>query len=257
MLGPVLKEWRKTRGKSQLKLALEAAVSPRHLSFVESGHAQASRELVLRLAEALGLGLRERNAMLVAAGFAAEYGEHDFWSEEMREVRQATSLLLRAHEPYPALVLNVTSTILDVNPPALDWLSGAEVELGKTRLMDLVFMPGALRDSIQNWGEVAAYSLRRLRELVQFRGARSAVADVLAYALTQPGVAELSERQEHRGSAALLPVHLVREGQRSSWLMTITTFGGAQDALVEELTIEQFHPLHGVEAAARRAAIVR
>src|SRR5688500_848376 len=99
MIGPRLRHWRALRGMSQLSLALEAAVSARHLSFVESGRSRPSQDLVLRFAEALSLALRERNALLVAAGFAPRFGESDWNGEALTEVRRAAELILRGHEP--------------------------------------------------------------------------------------------------------------------------------------------------------------
>ncbi|MFY2560511.1 helix-turn-helix domain-containing protein [Corallococcus terminator] len=163
-LGALLKDWRALRGKSQLVLALDAEVSPRHLAFIESGRTAPSQDMVTRLAGALMLGLRERNALLVAAGYAPEFGESDWNSAELKEIRQAAAMILRAHDPYPALVLDAASTVLDANVGALTMMGQERDALGRINLMDLVFAPGRVRAAIGNWNEVAGFLLQRLRD---------------------------------------------------------------------------------------------
>ncbi len=114
-LGHLMREWRALRGLSQLDLALEAEVSTRHVSFLETGRSSPSREMVQRLAQALELPLRERNRLLKAAGFAAQYGESSLGDAEFAPVRRALETLLRSHEPYPAFVVDRTWTILLAN----------------------------------------------------------------------------------------------------------------------------------------------
>lgn len=227
---------------SQLELALGAAVSTRHLSFMESERAKPSAEMVLRLAEALDLPLRERNAMLAAAGFAPQFGDSDWQSEQMAEVRRAAALLLKAHEPYPALVLDMAFNILDANPGALAMIGASRDVLGTVNLVDCVFMPGLVRDSIGNWDDVAEYLLHRMREGVRRHGPQSAMGAVLRRAMAQPGAAALSTIRGHWRGAVLLPLEFNRDGATSRWFTTVTSFGAPQDALAEEITIEQFHP---------------
>jgi len=242
MIGPLLKEWRMVRGKSQLDLALDADVSARHLSFLESGRSRPSQEMVLRLAEALGLPLRERNAMLVAAGYAPQFGESAWESEAMAEVRRAAGIILKGHEPYPAVVLDAAYVVLDATDGALAMLGGTREVLGQANLMDLVFAPGPVRAGIGNWEDVAAYLLHRMRESVRMRGPRSQVAEVLKRALAQPGASEVAAMPYGGRNRVLLPLIFTREGETTRWITTVTSFGAAQDALAEEITIELFHP---------------
>ena len=245
MFSTMLREWRSLRGMSQLDLALSAEVSTRHVSFIESDRAKPSAEMVLRLAEAMDLPLRERNAMLVAAGFAPQFGDSDWQSEAMADVRRAASLLLAAHEPYPALVLDVAFNLLDANPPALGMIGAEPDLLGQLNLVDLVYMPGPVRQSIVNWTDVAEYLLHRMREGVRRHGPQSAMGAVLRRAMAQPGAAELSAvRGDWRGSV-LLPLEFRLDGEVTRWFTTVTSFGAPQDAMAEEITIEQFHPNPG------------
>lgn len=242
MISTILRDWRRQRGMSQLDLALSAAVSARHVSFIESERSRPSAEMVLRLAEALSLPLRERNAMLVAAGFAPQFGDSDWNSAEMAEVRRAAALLLKAHEPYPAVVLDMAFNILDANPGALALVGVERDGLGGLNLVDLVFMPGPVRQSIVNWDQVAEYLLHRMREGVRRHGAQSAMAQVMRRALAQPGAAALSNARGPLQGAVLLPLEFERDGEVTRWFTTVTSFGAAQDAMAEEITIEQFHP---------------
>lgn len=245
MFSTMLREWRGLRGMSQLELALGANVSTRHVSFIESERSRPSAEMVLRLAEALDLPLRERNAMLVAAGFAPQFGDSDWQSDAMAEVRRAAALLLGAHEPYPAIVLDMAFNILDANPPALDMIGAGRDLLGQVNLVDLVYRPGPVRESIVNWSDVAEYLLHRMREGIRRHGPQSAMGAVLRRAMAQPGAAELSLVRSHWRGAVLLPLEFRRNDEVTRWFTTVTSFGAPQDAMAEEITIEQFHPNPG------------
>ena len=238
-----LREWRTRRGMSQMALALAADVSPRHLSFLESARARPSAAMVMRLCEALDLPLRERNGLLVAAGFAPQFGDSDWLSEDMAEVRQAAQLLLKAHGPFPALVLNAAFDILDANTGAFALIGGPPPDGRKLNLIDLVFVPGEVRTAIINWSEVAGYLLHRLREGTRRHGPESGVARALARARRQPGTAEIDRLHAGMRSSVLLPLEFRIEGAVTRWFTTVTSFGGPQDALAEEITIEQFHPV--------------
>ena len=245
MFSTMLREWRSQRGMSQLDLALSADVSTRHVSFIESERSRPSADMVLRLAEALTLPLRERNAMLVAAGFAPQFGDSDWHSEAMAEVRRAAALLLQAHEPYPAIVLDMAFNILNANPPAIDMIGAGRDLLGQVNLVDLVYRPGSVRDSIVNCTDVAEYLLHRMREGVRRHGPQSAMGAVLRRAMAQPGAADLSMVRGNWRGSVLLPLEFRLDGEVTRWFTTVTSFGAPQDAMAEEITIEQFHPNAG------------
>ncbi|MBJ3785418.1 MmyB family transcriptional regulator [Devosia sediminis] len=238
-----LRDWRTRRGMSQMALALAADVSPRHLSFLESARARPSATMVMRLSEALDLPLRERNGLLVAAGFAPQFSDSDWLSPQMAEVRQAAQLLLAAHSPSPALVLDAAFNILEANEGAFALIGGRPAERSALNLADLVFTPGPVRAAIVNWDEVAGYLMHRLREGTRRRGPESAVARVLTRARRQEGGASLEGAHAAYRSSVLLPLDFRIDGKVTRWFTTVTSFGGPQDAPVEEITIEQFHPV--------------
>ncbi len=249
MFDTSLREWRNRRGMSQMALALAAEVSPRHLSFLESARARPSAGMVMRLSEALDLPLRERNGLLVAAGFAPQFGENDWLSAEMAEVRQAAGLLLEAHAPYPALVLDAAFGILDANAAALALIGGPPAPGTRANLVDLVFLPGPVRNAILNWDDVAGYLMHRLREATRRHGPNSAVAQVLRRARMQAGADGLDTIAAGGRGSVLLPLHFRIDGQITRWFTTVTSFGAPQDALAEEITIEQFHPAGEAQSA--------
>ena len=242
--GALLREWRTYRGIRQLTLALEAGTSQRHLSFIESGRAKPGEDLLGKLADLLQLTLRDRNALLVAAGYAPRFGEADWSSPDLALVRQAVQLVLRGHMPHPALVLDVTSTILDANPAALALLNATAADLGKMNLVDRVLTPGTLREAIVNWTEIATYLLARLRESARYRGPNSRVHATYERAVSLAGDA-LAAPSPPSAPRPVVPLALRVGDETRHWFTTVTTFGAPQDALVEEITIELFHPWSG------------
>lgn len=224
-----------------MALAVAADVSPRHVSFLESARARPSATMVMRLSEALDLPLRERNGLLVAAGFAPRFGDSDWLSPQMAEVRQAAHLLLRAHSPWPALVLDASFAILEANDSAYTLIGGRPAPGVTLNLVDLVFAPGPIREAIVNWDEVAGYLMHRLREGARLHGPEAAVARVLSRARRQKGAADLERAYSTAPRSVLLPLEIRIGGMVTRWFTTVTSFGGPQDALAEEITIEQFH----------------
>ncbi|WP_375597702.1 helix-turn-helix domain-containing protein [Devosia sp. Naph2] len=243
MFETTLREWRNRRGMSQMALAMAADVSPRHLSFLESARARPSTDMVLRLAEALDLPLRERNGMLVAAGFAPQFGDSDWQSPQMAEIRQAARLLLEAHAPNPAMVLDAAFGILDANVGALRLVAMTPGAGIGSNLVDLVYQPGPVREAIVNWEDVAGYLMLRLSEASRRHGPSSAATQVLARARRQPGATALDQGAVSPRGTVLLPLEFRIDGKITRWFTTVTSFGAPQDALAEEVTIEQFHPV--------------
>ena len=166
-VGALLRHWRTARRLSQLDLALDADVSSRHLSYVETGRAQPSREMVLRLADALEIPLRERNALLVAAGYAPRYFETGLAAPEMAQMRSAIELILRHQEPYPAFVLDRHWEIRMSNQAAARctrFLLGAEPT--ESNMIRLVLHPSGLRPVMANWEETAGDLIRHLHNQI-------------------------------------------------------------------------------------------
>jgi transcriptional regulator with XRE-family HTH domain len=230
-VGDLLRDWRRRRRLSQLDLALEAGVSARHLSFLETGRSQPSRAMVLRLARELEVPLRERNRMLLAAGYAPAYGERTIDAPEMTPVREAIDTVLRAHEPFPALVIDRWWDLVAANGAVAPLMEGVPEELFPN-VLRISLHPDGLAPRIENLAEWRAHLLGRLRrELVVTADPR--LAALLDEAEGYPG-GELAT-SEH---AIAVPLRL----GGLSFLSTVATFGTAVDVTVAELSIEAFLP---------------
>jgi transcriptional regulator with XRE-family HTH domain len=251
-VGGLLRQWRAARRLSQLALALDADVSSRHLSFVETGRAQPSREMVLRLADALSVPLRERNALLLSAGFAPLFRETDLEAPEMVAARQAVEFILAHQEPYPAIVVDRHWNVLRANGATQRILGRflAAPPAGPLNAMRLVFHPGGLRPFVENWEEVAGALMERLhREAAGPPDEETrALRDEL---LACPGVpARWRTPELDRPPAPLLSIVYRKDDLRLAFFTTITTFGTPQDVTLQELRIECFFP---ADEATRRA----
>jgi transcriptional regulator with XRE-family HTH domain len=241
--GALLRDWRTLRGLSQLELSLRASLSARHLSYVETGKAQPSREMILRLAHALELPLRDRNTLLVAAGFAPVYPERELARPELAHVRQAIDLIVGHHEPYPAFVLNRHWDILRASRGAenvANYLCGGSAH---SNMLRQFFDPNDLRAYVANWEEVALELLRHLQDAVAAmphdRGARVLLEEVLSY----PGVpSQWSTQDLDSLPAPLLTVVFHKHGRELRFFSTIATFGSPRDITLDELRIECAFP---------------
>lgn len=244
MIGDLLREWRAARGLSQMGLAMEAGISPRHLSFLESGRSRPSQDMVMRLAETLAMPLRERNALLVAAGFAPRYGASGIDSAAIAELRAAVRMILAGHEPHPAIAMDANFDIVEFNAgfAGLATLAGVGTS-GAANLAEMIFRPGPAREAIVNWPEIVGYMVGRLREAIRLRGRNGRLQALLEDGLRQPGVRAALAEAMPRPGRPILPVTIAIDGVATTWMTTITTFGAPQDAFVEELTIEQFYPV--------------
>ena len=185
-VGALLREWRDRRRRSQLDLALEAEVSTRHLSFVETGRSAPSRDMILRLAEHLDVPLRERNRLLLAAGYAPSYAETAMSAPPMAPVRAAVRQVLEAHEPYPAVVVDRAWNLVDANQSSALFTAGVAPELvaRPANVLRLALHPHGMATRIVNLGEWRAHLLGRLRRQV----AQTADPDLTAH----PGLARLA-----------------------------------------------------------------
>lgn len=251
--GRLLRQWRDLRKRSQLDLALEASVSQRHLSFLESGRAQPSREMVLQLAEVLGVPLRERNLLMRAAGFAPIFQQRALQNNEMKAVREALELMLQHHEPYPALVVNRQWDMVMSNGPAQRFTAmlGEPDELwrrvdpsGGRNVMRMTFHPQGMQPRLRNWAQVAPLLLSRLQREVAADPTHLALRQVLADVCQFPGV---PETWHHQGWVLPMPPPIFPLeydlGEHTLRLFSmVSTFGTALDITAEELRVETFFP---------------
>ncbi len=251
-LGVLLREWRATRRLSQLDLALDAGVSPRHLSCVETGKSQPSRDMIARLADALDMPLRERNALLVAAGYAPRYPETALATPELAQVRRAIEFILAQQEPYPAFVLNRHWDVLMANAAAMRVNAFAMHGRASrhTNMIRQIFDPDDLRAAVDNWEEVAGDLIRHLHGEVAAAPSDTAARELLNEVLAQPGVpARWRLRDVESAPTPLLTTVLRRDEHRLRFFSTITTFGTPRDVTLEELRIECCFPVDEATAA--------
>jgi transcriptional regulator with XRE-family HTH domain len=253
-VGPMLRRWRTARRLSQQDLALEAEVSSRHLSFVETGRARPSREMVLLLASALEVPLRERNALLQAAGFAPAYHETGLDEPAMSGMLEAVLVILRRSEPSLSIAVDRHWDLVIANgtyAAFLGRLLGPSVPpvpaytvLPEPRFNTMVplFDPAGFRSHLVNWGDVARTMMLRLRREAALDGDRR-TRELLDRLTAFPGVRELMREPEPVGPHALVvPVEIRFAGALLRFVSTITTLGAPQDITLAELRIESFYP---------------
>jgi len=250
-IGALLREWRERRNLSQFQLASGSAVSARHLSFIETGRSRPSREMVLHLAERLDVPLRDRNRLLLAAGYAPLFRQRPLEDEEMGLVREALDRFLAAHEPYPAVVLDRHANLVAANGAVDILTAGVAPELLEppANALRVALHPDGLAPQIVNFGEWSAHLLRRLRREIAVSGDEQLVqlhAELTGY----PSVETAGEALD-TGSAAdiVLPLRLRREGRELAFFSTVAIFGTALDVTLAELTIEAFYPADRETAA--------
>jgi transcriptional regulator with XRE-family HTH domain len=242
--GTLMRQWRRRRGLSQLDLAESGGVSQRHVSFLESGRARPSRQMVLHLAELLDMPLRERNRLLHAAGFAAAYRESRLDAPQLAEARHALDLLLKQHEPFPAVVVDAGWTVQLANRAAqrmIGFLLGPNVDPAKpVNFMKLPLHPQGARPYIRNWREVAGTLLHRLqREAMDSPVAAAVLAEVRGY----PDVDALWRSVDWDAEPRpLIAFAIEKDGLVLDLVTMIATFGTPQDVTLQDLRIETFLP---------------
>lgn len=257
MFGTLLAYWRNERRMSQLALATEAEVSPRHVSFIESGRARPSREMILLLASVLDVPLRERNLLLAAAGFAAAYQESALDAPQLAAVTRALEAILMQHRPYPAVVLDRRWNVVRANPPAERFfalLLEGRTPPGPPNVLRLIFHPDGLRPNVTNWADVAQGLIRRVRREAVGNFVDGETRAILDEVLAYPGVpAEWRRADFSAGLLPIIPVCFAHAGARFSYFSTVTTLGTPLDVTAQEIRLECFFPLDDETRAAARA----
>ncbi|GLW06558.1 transcriptional regulator [Microtetraspora sp. NBRC 13810] len=253
-VGDLLRDWRRRRRVSQLDLAIEADVSARHISFLETGRARPSRDMVMRLSEHLDVPLRHRNRLLVAAGFAPLYRERSVEAPEMAAVRLAMDKILAGHEPYPALVVDRAWNVVTANAAAAMLLEDIPAHVvGETvNILRVSLHPDGVAAHLVNLPEVRAHLLASLRRQAEASGdgVLTELHDELS-AYRYPGV-DVDNARPPGAPDILVPLRIRRNGTVLSMFTTIATFGNAVDVTVSELAIEMFWPSDEATAAALR-----
>src|SRR5437764_5848962 len=257
-VGPLLRGWRQHRRLSQLDVSARAAISTRHLSFLETGRARPSREMVLHLADELDVPLRERNTLLVAAGYAPIYRETPLESDDMAAVRRTLEQLLAGHEPFPALVVDRHWNLVLANRAVGLLLTGVpEALLGPpVNVLRVSLHPGGLASRITNFEEWSGHLLSRLgREITATGdpGLPSLYDELAAF----PGVSRPEPHVPNGDGASRLMVTLRMKTPLGdlTFFSTVATFGTAVDITLAELSIETFFPADPATSEALRAAL--
>ena len=247
--GEQVRTWRRMRRMSQLDLALEAEISSRHLSFVETGRSRPSRDLVLRLAETLDLPLRARNALLLAAGLAPEFPERSLDDPALAPARRAIDMILKGHEPFPALAVDRRWNLVAANAAVTPLLAGIAPHLLEppVNVLRLSLHPEGLATAIVNLAEWKAHLLHRLKE--QFAASADPellrLGEELAAFPADPPPADLPDF-----GGLLVPMVLSMGGRRLAFLSTTTMFGTPVEVTLSEIAIEAFFPADAETAAA-------
>jgi transcriptional regulator with XRE-family HTH domain len=253
--GEHLRHWRQRRRMSQLDLAGEADISTRHLSFVETGRSQPSREMVLRLAERLDVPLRERNTLLVAAGYAPMYRERPFDDPALAAAREAVQWILRSHEPFPALAVDRHWNLLASNAMVAPLLAGVDASLLQppVNVLRVSLHPGGIAPRIENLGQWRHHLFERLRQQVQATG-DPALQDLLDELRAYPVPADAeSPRLEGEVLGIAMPFRLRTPAGQLNLISTTTIFGTPVDVTLQELALETFFPADAATAQALRA----
>jgi transcriptional regulator with XRE-family HTH domain len=252
-VGTLLRDWRRRRRLSQLDLALEAGVSARHLSFVETGRSRPSAEMLLHLAEELAVPLRDRNQLLLAAGYAPAFEQRELDAPEMAPVRAAMQQVLDGHDPYPALVVDRQWTLLAANRGLGLFTEHVAAHLLEppANCIRIALHPEGLAPRIANLGQWRAHLLERLRRQIALTGdpgLRALVDEVVHY----PGAEDVDD--ELIGDQLAVPFRLRSPVHGElAFISTITTFGTAIEITASELSIESFFPADAATAAALRS----
>lgn len=245
--GALLRQWRQRRRVSQLDLALAADVSARHVSFLETGRSRPSREMVLRLAERLDVPLRDRNPLLLAAGFAPSYPQRAFEDPAMSPVRDAVAAILAGYEPYPALAVDRGWNLVAANAGVALLIAPAAPELlaPPVNVLRLSLHPDGMAGRIVNLAQWRHHVLGRLaREAAA--SADDGLAELHRELAGYPGGSEAGGPEQ----SVAVPLRLRVDGRELSFLSTVTTFGTALDITAAELSIEAFLPADRATAAA-------
>jgi len=249
-VGDHLRKWRQLRRRSQMDLALDADISTRHLSFIETGRAQPSRGMVLHLAKQLDVPLRERNFMLLAAGFAPAFAGRALDDPALAAARRAVDLILTAHEPAPALAVDLSWNLVAANRAVAPLLEGVAASLlgPNANVLKIALHPDGMAPRIVNFAEWRAHLLDDLRRQIEIT-ADSALMDLQDELRSYPTPRASDPRPDDLGGVTV-PLQL-RHGDRVlSFLSTRTVFGTAVDITLAELTLETFFPADTATAQA-------
>ena len=255
-----LRWWRRHRGLSQLDLAGRTEISQRHLSFMELGRASPSREMVMRLATALDVPLRQHNALLISAGFAPVWRQTDLAAPELNEIRSAIDYMLAQQEPFPGVAVDRHWNLLQANAGAVrlvEFLVGPLAPDTPINMADALVAPDVLRPHLVNWADVVRYFIRSVEADAAADG-RPETAALLERLLAYDGVrAAVNSAPGEPAMAPVLPMHFRKGNTDLLMFTTIATLGTPQDITLQELRIECFFPMDDATAGILRGWVAQ
>jgi transcriptional regulator with XRE-family HTH domain len=250
-LGALLRYWREVRNKSQIALSLDAGVSQRHLSFIEIGRSSPSRATLLVIADALEVPFRDRNALLLAAGYAPMYPDAGWDDAEMRRVTDALRRLLRQHEPFPAVVLDRYWNVVMTNAAAPRFF-GSFVDLSvrptPRNLLHLMFDPQGLQPFIVNWEDVARSLIQRVNREAVGRAVDEKTQELVNSLLAYPGAKSkwrLGSVADDSSGLPVIPMTFVKDGEKLGYFSMLTTVAAPRAIATQELRVETMFPVDG------------
>jgi transcriptional regulator with XRE-family HTH domain len=250
-LGTLLRRWRGARNKSQMEASLDAGVSQRHLSFIEIGRSVPSRETLIGIAEALEIPYRDRNSLLLAAGYAPMYEDAGWDDHDMRSVTVALNRMLKQHEPYPALLMDRYWTVLQTNTAAPRFFNSF-VDLSARpqprNLLHLMFDPAGMRPFVANWEEVARTLIQRVYRESVGRVVDEKSQDLISALLAYPGTKPEWRNppvQRTPSELPVIPIRFLKDGECLSYFSMLTTLATPQAIATQELRIESMFPMDG------------
>jgi transcriptional regulator with XRE-family HTH domain len=248
-LGDLLKRWRGVRGRSQLDISVDTGISQRQISFIESGRSVPTRATLVGIAQALEIPLRERNALLLAAGYAPLYSEAPWDSDEMKSVSKALERMIAQHEPYPAIVMDRYWNVLQTNdaaPRFFNCFIDMSERSAPRNMLHLMFDPKGMRPFIANWEALAKALIQRVhREAVGHipdQKTKDLVTELLAY----PDVRSDWTASEMRSALPMIPMSFVKDGAIMNYFSLVTTVGTPQTIAAQELRVECMYPADDV-----------
>jgi transcriptional regulator with XRE-family HTH domain len=258
-LGELLRYWRGARGKSQIELSLDTGVSQRHLSFIESGRSAPSRQTLMNIAQGLEVPFRDRNRLLLAAGFAPIYDEDAWNADEMKSVNAALERVLRQHEPFPAVVMDRYWNVSMTNAAAPRFFN-TFVDLAQwpkpRNLLQLMFDPAGMRPFIAHWDRTAKSLVQRVHRESVGHVTDERTRDLLAALIAYPGVEDAlgpADAAVSEPTLPMIPLSFVKDGHALNYFSMVTTVGAPQTIATQELRIECLYPADDPTEARHRA----
>jgi transcriptional regulator with XRE-family HTH domain len=253
-LGALLRHWRDIRSRSQFDLSLDTGLSQRHISFIESGRSVPGRQTLLDIAQALDIPLRERNTVLLAAGYAPIYAEGAWNAAEMQTITAATSRILKQHEPFPALVMDRYWNVLMANDAAPRFFNGfidMAARQGPRNMLHLIFDPDGMRPFVADWESVAKSLIQRVYRESVGRVVDEKTRELLAALLAYPDVKAEWKSPKVLGAPAtsnlpVIPLSFVKDGRVLNYFSMVTTVGTPQTIAAQEMRIECLFPADDV-----------